>query len=336
MLRQIGYGLASIVLMYSTLTADDDGYKLGHGLQVGTLPLYVGGYFSIEYEDVFDQYRSLTLDDLSIMLYGEQENVSYMAEFEATNVYSEVFGNEAADVENKHFHIERLYLDYSFNETYTLRVGKYNSLVGIWNRIPINVLRDTSSNPRIATTLFPKYTSGLDISYSTNNSSDLHFDLMMQETEDMDNWISKEIYNNFETDRHYGLGVSFSANEVLYHLNAGYFRTVKDHEYYYVSGAFEYHYEELKLQAELGSQFDNDTATMPYIGYIQGLYTIEEKHEAIVRVESYSDKERQTKDTFAVFGYTYRPLYPVAIKGEYQWHSLHHEDQLLFSFSVLF
>jgi len=202
MLRQIGYGLASIVLLCSTLTADDEGYKLGHGLQVGTLPLYVGGYFSVEYEDVFDQYRSLRLDDLSIMLYGEQENVSYMAEFEATNVYSEVFGNEAADVENKHFHIERLYLDYSFNETYTLRVGKYNSLIGIWNRIPINVLRDTSSNPRISTSLFPQYTSGLNISYSTNNSNDLHFDLMMQKTEDMDNWISTEIYNNFETDRH--------------------------------------------------------------------------------------------------------------------------------------
>ena len=336
MLKRIQYCLAGMMLICASLNAEDTGYKLGHGMQLGTLPLYVGGYFSVEYEDNFDQYRSLRLDDISMMLYGEQDNISYMAEFEAMNVYSEVFGNEAADAQNEHFHIERLYLDYSFNDTYTLRVGKYNSLIGIWNRIPINVLRDTSSNPRIATTLFPQFTSGLDIAYSTNNSNDLHFDLMMQETEDMDNWISKEIYNNFETDRHYGLGASFSSNEVLYHVNAGYFHTVEDHDYYYLSAAFEYHYESLKLQAEFGSQFDNDMATLPYIGYIQGLYSIKEEHEAIVRVESYSDKETQTKDTFAVFGYTYRPLYPIAIKGEYQWHSLHREDQLLFSFSVLF
>ena len=75
---------------------------------------------------------------------------------------------------------------------------------------------------------------------------------------------------------------------------------------------------------------------MPYVGYIQGLYNIEEKHEIIVRVESYSDKALEIKDTFAVFGYTYRPLYPIAIKGEYQRHSMHNEDQLLFSLSVLF
>ena len=92
----------------------------------------------------------------------------------------------------------------------------------------------------------------------------------------------------------------------------------------------------LKFQAEVGSQFNQDKTTIPYIGYIQGLYTIEEKHEGIVRLETYSNNITQIKDSFAVVGYTYRPLYPIAIKGEYQWHSLHEENKLLFSLSVLF
>ena len=238
MFGRIQYFLLGMMYLCSSLSAEGQEYKLGHGIQLGTLPLYVGGYFSVEYEDNFDQYRSLRLDDISVMLYGEQGKLSYMAEFEAMNVYSEVFGNEAADIQNEHFHIERLYLDYNFNDTYTLRAGKYNSLVGIWNRIPINVLRDTTSNPRIATTLFPQFTSGLNVAYTANNSSDLNFDLMMQQTEDMDTWISKEIYNNFETDRHYGLGASFSNNDVLYYLNAGYFHTVTEQNFYYLSAAF--------------------------------------------------------------------------------------------------
>jgi len=333
--RLLQYIFVGILLFITSIHAEEK-YKLGHGLQVGELPLYIGGYFSLEYENVFQQDSSVRLDDISLMVYGEYNNFSYMLELEASDVYSEVFGNEDAEEINEHFHIERLYIDYAFNESYTLKVGKYNSPVGIWNRIPINVLRDTSSNPLISTKLFPQFTTGLDLKYSSNNSHDMTLNIMMQESEDLDNWISSEIYNNFETDQHYAAGFSFNNADVLYSLNAGYFQTVFDKQYYYLEGAFEYHYDAFKFQAEAGSQFDQDKTTIPYIGYIQGLYTIKEGHEAIVRLETYSDKTTQIKDSFAVFGYTYRPLYPIAIKGEYQWHSLHEEDKVLFSLSVLF
>ena len=334
--RLLKYLFVGILLFITSIHAEER-YKLGHGMQLGTFPFYVGGYFSLEYEDVFHQDRTLKLDDVALIVYGEYNNFSYMLELEANNIYSEVFGNEEAEEVNEHFHIERLYVDYAFNENYTLRAGKYNSLVGIWNRIPINVLRDTSSNPFISTKLFPQFTTGLNLKYSSNNSHDMTLNVMIQESEDLDNWISSEIYNNFETNQHYGAGFSFANNGVLYHLNGGYFQTVMmQKQYYYLEAAFEYHYEAFKLQAEVGSQFGEDQTTIPYIGYIQGLYTMEEKHEAIIRFESYSDKVIHKKDSFAVFGYTYRPLYPVAIKAEYQWHTLKEEDKFIFSLSVLF
>jgi len=336
MARLLSLFLLCTVLFSGLLKAEDPKYKLGQGVQLGTLPLYLGGYFSLLYRDTFDNERLFELENVALMLYGEKENFSYMLELEAENVYSEVFQNEDADVVNEHFHIERLYLEYAFNESYALRAGKFNSPVGLWNQIPINVLRDTSSNPMHSRMLFPQFTSGLDVKYTANTENEMSVDILLQENEDFDNLISKEIYNNFETDRHYGIGLSLTEHAVSYHLNAGVFRTVTADEYYYLSAAFLYDMGDLRLQAEVGTQFDQDKNTIPYVGYIQGRYTFEEKHEAIVRLESYDDRSTEAKDTFAVLGYTYRPLYPIALKGEYQWHTLHDEDRVMFSLSILF
>lgn len=40
------------IFVWATLPAEDNSYQLGHGMKLGTLPLYVGGYFSLEYEDL--------------------------------------------------------------------------------------------------------------------------------------------------------------------------------------------------------------------------------------------------------------------------------------------
>jgi hypothetical protein len=100
--------------------------------------------------------------------------------------------------------------------------------------------------------------------------------------------------------------------------------------------AFRYVQDALRVQGEIGTQRNSDGATIPYMGYLQGLYEVKEGHEVIVRLESYDDNTNGREDTFGLLGYTYRPLYPVALKAEYQKHVLHGEDKLLFSVSVLF
>ncbi|BAF72021.1 hypothetical protein [Sulfurovum sp. NBC37-1] len=318
--------------------SQESGYKLGHGIKVGDLPLYMGGYFSLEYEDLSHTAgRSLKLDDISVMLYGEHENIAYMMEFEASDIYTESFGGpEASEEVNDHFHIERMYLDYTFNEHTMARMGKFNSPIGLWNLISINVLRDTTSNPVISEILFPRFTTGVELKYSSNNDSMLTVDVLVQGTEDMDALISDEVYNNLDTDRHYGAGLSAEGDAWNYHLNAGYFRLVSDKSYFYFSAAVQYFHEKFKLQGEVGTQFDDEGTTVPYVGYVQGLYTLKEGHEAIFRVESYDDRDTDRQDTFAVFAYTYRPLYSVAIKGEYQWHSFSEDNKFMLSFSMLF
>ncbi|WP_353662250.1 hypothetical protein [Hydrogenimonas sp. SS33] len=325
-----------LLLLPLALFAEDSGYELGRGIRLGELPLYAGGYFSFEYEDRSHDGRTLKLDDLSLMLYGESGRFGYLAEMEANDVYREdIGGPEADETVHDHFHIERLYLDYTFNENYTLRGGKFNSPIGLWNLVPINVLRDTTSNPVVTEILFPRFTTGLDLKYSDFLHS-RSMDLMLQATKDMDALVSSEVYNNVDADRHFALGVSGDGDAWGYHLSGGYFRLVGESSYYYLCAAAQYLYGKWKVQGEVGSQFDEAGTTVPYAGYAQALYRIREGHEAIVRVESYDNRRERERDTFGVFAYTYRPRYPVAVKGEYQWHAVGKNDRFLLSFSMLF
>jgi hypothetical protein len=325
-----------LFFFYTSLHGEESKYQLGQGIQVGELPLFVGGYFSLEYEHAHGKNRALTLDELAIMAYGEYNNFSYMLELEAEDVYNEAFGNETSEEVNKEIHIERLYVNYEFNENYALKLGKFNSPIGFWNRIPINVLRDTSSSPSVTTLLFPRFTSGADLLYQTENAYEITVDTIMQGGEDLDKALNNEIYNNFDADGHYGFGISMQKDAWNYQFNTGYFHLTLDEEYYYLLGAVKYEQYDFKLQGELGSQFNDEGSTIPYVGYFQGSYMINDNHQAIVRLEAYKDQLTNTKDSFAVIGYTYRPLYPIAFKGEYQWHSLHDENKMLLSISVLF
>lgn len=319
-----------------SLFASESEYQLGHGLKLGEFPLYMGGYFSLDYEHGYGKERVLELDELAIMFYGEYEHLSYMLELEGEEIYRESFGDNANASHQDRVHLERLYVNYNFNDNYDLKTGKFNSIIGLWNQNPINVLRDTSSNPRITEQIFPKFTTGAEFKYQQFGEDRFTLHLMVQESEDMDELFNRdEVYNNFDTNRHYGMGTSFLYKQTLFQFNAGYFEVKPDQEYTYLLGAFQYELDTLRLQGEFGSQFDDDE-TVATSGYLQGVYRIVQDHEGILRVESCDDEKTGIKDSFGVFGYTYRPYYSIAIKSEYQWHSYKKENKFLLSFSALF
>ena len=324
------------LFLYTSLFSLDFKYQLGQGLQLADQPFYVGGYASLEYNNPYKGNSVLKLEELALMLYGEQERFSYMIEMEAEDVYTEVYGNEEAEEQHRRFHIERLYVNYDFDENYALTVGKYNSPIGFWNKNPINVLRDTTSSPMIVEKLFPEFTTGLDFTYQTQNENMLTINTMFQYNEDLDKTINDDVYNNFEIDQHFGLGVSFQDEAITYQFNAGYFELLTGTAYSYLLGSFNTELSTEKLQGELGTQWKDGKSTLSYIGYLQWTHTLADHHESILRVESYKDNELSSKDTFLVFGYTYRPYTPVALKAEYQWHSIKDESQMLLSLSILF
>jgi hypothetical protein len=331
--------LIFLLFFISFVNADDNKtdaskYVLGEGLQIASLPLYIGGYFSTDYRysDDFKRYR---LDDIAGLMYGDYNKFSYMAEFEFKELYIVTrTNNTTIKKTNTTLHTERLYVDYNYDENFRLRVGKYNSPIGYWNLLPINVLRDTTSSPKSTYILFPKFTTGLYGSYTLFNDSEFGIDVMLQNNNDLD-----PHYNNYDLDDHYGVGFRFAKNNLSLKLNIGAFddnRDITTKELYYILTSLKYEEEKYTIMGEIGSQRSDKTFTTKYAGYLQGVYYYNIHHSAILRLESYNNERKSEQDNIAIVGYTYRPLYPVALKTEYQLHKKSKKNQILFSFSVLF
>lgn len=323
-----------VFIFLISLQADND-YQLGKGMQAGSLPLYIGGYFSIDYQhtDEINRYR---LSDLAILSYGNYEKLSYMAEVEFQDLYVKTYKNaHKKTTKSKKLHIERLNLDYNIDEKYMLKVGKYHSTVGFWNLLPVNVLRETTSNPISRDILFPIFTTGIDFSYLSYEDGELKIDIMMQHNKDISNRS-----NNYKIDRHYGIGISYEEGDYTFKINGGYFHTfdknIVDENLYYLLLSAKYESDKYQVLSEIGSQKSKAEFTVDYAGYIQGLYRFTEQHLGVIRVESYRSNLNKPSDDMLIVGYTYRPLYPIAIKSEYQFHSKNRQNQFLFSMSVLF
>lgn len=183
--------------------------------------------------------------------------------------------------------------------------------------------------------IFPKFTTGLNTSYLSYGEGELRVDVMLQHNNDID-----DEYNNYKIDEHYGFGISYERDDCTLKLNGGYFHNLnnyitQDNLYYFLLSA-KYESQKYQILSEIGSQKSKSDFTTDYALYLQGLYRFNEQHIGVIRVESYDDNLNATDDDMLIFGYTYRPLYPIAIKSEYQFHSQSNQNQFLFSFSVLF
>ena len=316
-------------------------YELGEGYQLGKSPIYLGGYLSLDYTKYTkDNLKKESLNDMAFLSYGSYNKFSYMAEMEFKNYYVRTYTNgKKSTTKDTKLYAERLYADYNANENFMLRFGKYNSSVGYWNLTPINVLRDTTSSPVSTNVIFPKYTTGVDLKYHFFTQSEVAVNITLQDNNSLD-----EEYNNFYVNKHFGLGLQYSYENLSLKLNGGYFHkknqalTYVDNYYAYLS--FLYDNDTLKLMGGLGHRDDNKIDAVKLATYLQATYEISSHHYPVVRLEHYDTQinieNNISKDSSAIVGYTYRPIYPVAFKVEYQFHSNKTLDKFITSFSVMF
>jgi hypothetical protein len=326
------------LFIFTKLFCDQSAYTLGNGYKVPLLPLYIGGYISTEY--INTQYKSddvFKIANLALLAYGSYQGFDYLMELETPNFYTKYLDGNRSSTTNSSPHIERLYLHYDFNEVFSSRIGKFNSPVGYWNIIPINVFRATTSNPAVTSLIYPQHATGLDLVYRRITKSVTTIHTFIQITDDIE-----KNYNNIKVDKHYGFGIEFHPNLLSIKFNTGYFQNeipiAQQNNLYYNDLAFLFDNDTLEISGEIANQFSKHRSTIDYALYLQSLYRITESHAAIIRIESVKKNKElpNNKDSMLLFGYTYRPIYPVACKVEYQFHSRHKENQFLMSFSVFF
>lgn len=322
--------LFSLVL-FSFAYADE--YELGRGFKIND-SLQVGGYFSSEMQ-LKNNQDSAGIEDIAVLAYGDiNPMVSYLAELESVGFYSKNFSN-GADGGSQKFHIERLYGDLWLADAYNLRFGKQITPVGYWNKEPVNVLRDTTSNPLYSMLLFPKFLTGIDINGYVPGTEGLRYHLFGQNNRDFD-----EEYINIPNTHFFGLSIE---QEFSIDFNGGgsfgEYITHTNQRTRFIQVGAKYDDSTWQVLGEIlaaKSEYSNRQDDYAYSGYTQAMYRYTPEHGFIGRYEYYNDHHTDYKDHILILGYSYRPLYPVSLKGEYQWHSQNNENRALFSLSVLF
>jgi len=336
MIKKLGrFWAAGVLALWTAAGVSAGEYRVGEGVQVGAMPMYLGGYFSTQYWNNFKGTSEVDLDDVALMLYGGEGDWSALAEVEWSDLYRRRYGFDAQTETDTTLHAERVYVQYEPSASLKITGGKFNTPVGYWNRMPINVLRDTTSSPKIVEDIFPRFTTGVDAKMTFGR---LGVNLLMQVTPDLDRAFNvNDPYNNFDIKRQSGIGLTGDWNEWSCGVNVGRYEERVEEEtwgYLYLSG--QYRTPQTRIMAEAGYR-RNETNTRSSVGgYIQGTQQLLERHYAILRLEYTTDYIANSEDSVAVIGYTYRPLFPVAFKGEYQFHSRADEDILMVSFSMLF
>ena len=196
--------LLSLVFLSLTLFANE--YELGRGYKIND-SLHVGGYFSTDYTFTNDN-NQFEIDDVAILAYGNlSPQFSYLFELEAAPFYTNNFSENLSQTNTK-FHYERVYIDYSHSEMLNIRIGKQITPIGYWNLEPINVLRDTSSNPLYSFKMFPKLFTGVDLNGYLDEENTFKYNLFVQKNNDLD-----EEYINIKNDSFIGLTVNYEWDE---------------------------------------------------------------------------------------------------------------------------
>ncbi len=319
-----------IILSLSSIL---NAYQLGHGLEVNKY-LSIGGYFSSKYENS-NGNKKFMLDDVALLGYGRLgSQLSYLMEFEAREFWVRDFANDKIE-SNINFHIERAYLNYTYNDYLNVTVGKFITPIGYWNLTPINVLQDTTSSPKYATEIYPKFTTGIKIFGYLPFDDTINYNIFLQKNRDID-----PKYNNIKTDNYYGVELKKSFDNLILGVSFGEYEADEEHRKY-LATSFKYTQHNIQLIGEYALVKYNQTNDKSqeynkYAYYIQGRYKLNSKHFIITRYEKSRDSFHDIDEDIKLIGYNYRPIYPISLKCEYQFNNNKDENKLLLSFSMLF
>jgi len=324
--------LLAVLLPISALAQESE-YQLGRGLQLGD-GLTVGSYFSTEYE-LGDDKNEFLVDDVALLFYGNlSDRFSWLVELESINAVTVDFEHDTSD-SNFPPTIERLYGDYKHSDYLTVRVGKQITPIGYWNLQPINVLRETTSNPRYSRLMFPKFLTGVDVYGFAPFDETLTYHVYAQNSRDMD-----QNNINIAIDSHYGVSLEKEiSSRWKAGASAGRFERLDRtrSRYFQVNGRYDRGHISVIAEA-IRSWQKTAIGDSGYSAsaYLQGEYHLTPQHGLISRAEYYHDNLTGVRERIGIIGYSFRPVYPVSMKLEYQWHADSNENQFLSSFSVLF
>ncbi|BBL70109.1 hypothetical protein MoryE10_07150 [Methylogaea oryzae] len=136
------------------------GYRLGRGYRIADTDLTLGGYANLDVMAPHSGGSHAELSDLSLFITWQAS--------EHWRLFSEVEVEDGLTIREGHgvdagpaaIRLERLYSDFSFNESANVRVGKFLTPIGRWNLIHADPLVWTTSRPVVTQVPFSQRSAG--------------------------------------------------------------------------------------------------------------------------------------------------------------------------------
>ncbi len=327
------------IFVLSALFLHAGEYKFGQGYKFSK-ELHLGGYFSIDYSQGKEK-EQFRLDDVAFLIYGDiNRNLSYLVELEAAPFYIKNYDTGESKTDTT-FHLERIYVNYTYSQILNVRVGKQITPISYWAQEPINVLRDTSSSPLYSYKMFPKLFSGIDLFGYLDRDNTLQYNLFGQMSDDVDEGYIN-IKNNFfigaSLEWEISDEVSFGGAIAYYEAKETDIQNQRDVNLFQADGKYDNY--PFLLQSEwaynLVEEKNINEDIYQFSGYVQGVYNFNMQHAVVTRYDYFYDSDENKEINIGLLGYSYRPMPSVSIKGEYQFNSSSYYSKALISFAVLF
>ncbi|HWZ48669.1 MAG TPA: hypothetical protein VNX00_10685 [Herbaspirillum sp.] len=312
-------------------------YELGHGLPLGNSGFTVGGYSSLQGQNVQNSNSRASLSHLSMFVWWENESrLKFFSEIDSKDLLS---ADEQSEADNhRYLSIERLYFEYSFSDALTLRAGKYLTPIGHWNQLHADPLVWTTSRPLITTQLFPDNATGAmalgnirifgrqaDYTLYTSVGTDIRPDPAQAPFNDITG-----ARLNVHASENMQIGISYAGFDQ---------RTAIEEEDQLLGLDFLWSDHGYELSGE-GAYRKSSAGPQRSAkgGFIQGVMPLYNKLFAVARVESINNPDMQGTTRLWVMGLNYRQNRAISFKLEFI-HGFHQSISaagFLSSISVLF
>lgn len=135
-------------------------YVVGRGLRLGRTGLHIGGFTTLEIDKVRGESGTVELDSLNFLVSWQPlDFFRAFTEIEVGGIleYDTDNGRTVSDAEAT---FERLYADLTRSDALNLRIGKFQTPVGIWNLVPAEPFTWTANEPVLVENAFDEHQTG--------------------------------------------------------------------------------------------------------------------------------------------------------------------------------
>jgi len=294
---------------------DQPQYELGQGLRLGNTGFTVGGYTSLQYQDVQNSPSRGDISHLSMFVWWEGESrIKFFSEIDNEDSLSA--DDQANGDSGRFLSIERLYFEYAFDDAISIRLGKFLTPIGRWNQIHADPLVWTTSRPLVTANMFPEHATG-GMLLGNVELFGQRADYMVYSSTGTD--VRKDPAENpFNEAVGARLNIPIGANLQWGLSLASFDQTIdaEEHEtllgtdFVWSSHGYELSGEGIYRRSSLGSGRD------AHGGFLQGVVPLYGKLFAVARIEDNHNPAMQESARLMVLGMNYRQSRALSLKLE--------------------